>query len=165
MNRYAPLSDIRKVGENMLAPGTKVFVKKLPANGGNRIEPSFDNKWISDARKFQKEFMIIECHCGDDYYMLRDKYNGACIVHEQYLVNMETYVPQFNIGDTVEILPIAPHTKESYLYDWINEMWTYVGKTARIQAHRDEPDCYELEGIPYVWCADNLKLSNTFVGY
>lgn len=151
----------------MLEVGTEVFIKKvfkdenrptrLPS--GREILTSYN---ISCRKAFIKEHI---CH---GYYSVsndKDDWNTLGIVHEDEMVNMETYKPKFKVGDMVRICDITENDKKRYLVGWVDEMDKHIGQTARVVDTDSYPDVYRLEDVWWNWHAVNLEPASEFVGF
>lgn len=151
----------------MLEVGTEVFIKKV-FNDKNRPTrlPSGREKLTSYSISCRKAF--ITEHIGRGYYSVsndKEGWNTIGIVHEDEMVNMETYEPKFKVGDMVRICQVSEEEKSRYLVGWVDEMDKYIGRTARIIETCGYPDTYHLEDIWWAWHAVNLEPASEFVGY
>ena len=151
----------------MLDVGTKVFIKKV-FNDENRPTrlPSGREKLTPYSISCSKAF--ITEHIGRGYYSVsndKDGWNILGIVHEDEMVNMETYEPKFKVGDMVRICDVTENDKNRYLVGWVGEMDACIGQTARVIRVCNYPDTYHLEDVWWDWHAVNLEPASEFVGY
>lgn len=151
----------------MLTVGTEVFIKKVfkDENRPTRL-PSGREILTSYGISCRKAF--ITEHIGRGYYSVsndKDGWNTIGVVHEDEMVNMETYKPKFKVGDMVRICDISDEEKNRYLVGWVDEMDKYIGQTARVSDTGNYPDTYHLEDVWWYWYAVNLEPASEFVGF
>lgn len=151
----------------MLEVGTEIFIKKVfkDDNRPTRL-PSGRELLTSYSISCSKAF--INEHIGQSYYSVssdKDGRNTLGIVHEDELVNMDTYKPKFQVGDMVRICDVTDNDKKRYLVGWVDEMDDYIGQTARVTRVCNYPDTYHLDDILWDWHTVNLEHESQFVGF
>lgn len=151
----------------MLDVGTEVFIKKVfkDNNRPTRL-PSGREMLTSYSISCRKAY--INEYIGQGYYSVSSDQDGRDtlgIVHEDEMVNMEIYRPEFKVGDMVRICDVSEEEKKRYLVGWVDQMANYIGQTARVVETCDYPDTYNLEDIWWHWHAVNLEPLSEFVGY
>ena len=151
----------------MLDIGTEVFIKKVfkDENRPTRL-PSGRKVTTSYTASCSKAF--INEHIGQGYYSVsndKDDWNTLGIVHEDEMVNMDTYRPKFKVGDMVRICDIRDEEKNRYLVGWVDKMDACIGQTARVVDTDSYPDVYRLEDVRWNWHAVNLEPASEFVGF
>lgn len=151
----------------MLTVGTEVFIKKVfkDENRPTRL-PSGREILTSYGISCRKAF--ITEHIGRGYYSVsndKDGWNTIGVVHEDEVVNMETYKPKFKVGDMVRICDISDSDKKRYIVGWVDEMDACIGQTARVDEICNYPDTYHLEDVWWDWHASNLEPASEFIGF
>lgn len=151
----------------MLDVGTEVFIKKV-FKDENRLTRLPSGREILTSYGISCRKAFITEHIGRGYYSVsndKDGWNTIGVVHEDEVVNMETYKPKFKVGDMVRICDISDEEKNRYLVGWVDEMDKYIGRTARVADTDSHPDVYRLEDVRWNWHAVNLEPVSEFVGY
>lgn len=143
----------------MLNIGTKVFVKNL---------------YKEDRPESQQNPGYMRCEYGyiahivdNGYYLVihEDDKDCAVYIHEDEMVNMDTYRPKFKTGDKVRICAPTKHDMRHYLPGWMYEMHNHIGKVVTIESSSGRPNCYRVKENLWVWEDTNLEPLCEFVGY
>lgn len=143
----------------MLNIGTKVFVKNL---------------YKEDRPESQQNPGYMRCEYGyiahiadNGYYLVihEDDKDCAVYIHEDEMVNMDTYRPKYNKGDKVRICAPTKHDMRHYLPGWMYEMHNHIGKVVTIESSSGRPNCYRVKENLWVWEDVNLRPLCEFVGY
>ena len=130
----------------MLDVGTKVSIQKLYKDDRPTHLPS--GRKIRTSYTTSCSMQYISEYIGQGYYTVKHgeySMDVSGIVHEDEMVNMETYEPKFKVGDMVRICDISDEEKSRYLVGWVDEMDNCVGQTARVIRVCNYPDTYHLE--------------------
>lgn len=151
----------------MLEVGTEVFIKKV-FRDDNRPKRLLSGREITTSYTISCSKAFISEHISQSYYSVssdKDGWNTLGIVHEDEMVNMETYEPKFKVGDMVRICDISDSDKKRYMVGWVDEMDECIGQTARVSDTDSYPDVYRLEDVRWNWHAVNLEPASEFVGF
>ena len=151
----------------MLEVGTEVFIKKV-FRDENRPKRLLSGREIITSYNISCRKAFINEYIGQGYYSVsndKDGWNTIGIVHEDEMVNMDTYEPKFKVGDMVRICDISDEDKNRYLVGWVDQMDDYIGQTVCVVETCDYPDTYQLEDIWWNWHAVNLEPPSEFVGF
>lgn len=101
----------------MLEVGTEVFIKKV-FRDDNRPKHLLSGRKVTTSYTASCSKAFINEHIGQDYYSVssdKDGWDILGIVHEDEMVNMETYEPKFKVGDMVRICDISDSDKKRYI--------------------------------------------------
>lgn len=144
----------------MLEVGTNVFVKRQYK----------EDRPISATHSIYFELTdgVIAGCLGDGYYEVNNpvRDDGAIhVIHEDEMVDMDTYKPKFKVGDKVRICDISVEEKRRYLVKWVEDMDDYIGQEAIVTEIHEWPDTYTLDDIMWTWHTVNLKYVSQFVGF
>lgn len=151
----------------MLNIGTKVFVKNLYKEDrpGAQKSPGY----------MQCEYGYIIGYADNGYYLVAHDHDMAyhedeveeysVYIHEDEMVNMDTYQPKYNTGDKVRICEPTEHEKKYYLPGWMHDMRKCIGQIVTIKSSSGRPNCYKVKENLWVWEDVNLKPVSEFVGY
>lgn len=155
----------------MLNIGTKVFVKNLYKED----RPDTPQQRRQGLRFITCEYgYIVDCanngyylvvHEDDMTYHENEAEEYGVYIHEDELVNMDTYQPKYNKGDKVRICAPTEHKKRHYLPGWIHKMHNHIGKVVTIESSSGRPNCYRVKENTWVWESTNLEPLCEFVGF
>ena len=115
----------------MLNIGTKVFIKNLHKED----RPETQQQCRRGLRFIKCEYgYIVDC-ADNGYYLVAHEDNMnyhegeareyGVYIHEDEMVNMDTYKPKFKIGDKVRICEPTEHDRKHYLVGWMYDMRVY----------------------------------------
>lgn len=155
----------------MLNIGTKVFVKNLYKED----RPETQQQHRQGLRYITCEYgYIVDC-ADNGYYLVAheddmihhedDVEEYGVYIHEDEMVNMDTYQPKYNKGDKVRICEPTEHDMRHYLPGWMYEMRNHIGKVVTIESSSGRPNCYRVKENSWVWEGTNLEPLCEFVGY
>ena len=140
----------------MLDVGTKVFIKPLFKNG--RPEPT------GKEYNMQKCNAVIKGIIGNGYYMVAH-HTTSGVIHEDELVNMETYEPRYKPGDKVRICRVTHSQEQLYIPCWVDDMSGYIGRVVTIERQLTYPHCYKVKENSFSWEDISFEPICTFIGY
>ena len=151
----------------MLNIGAKVFAKNLYKEDRPGVQQGFGF--------IEREYgYIVDC-ADNGYYLVAHEDDmtyhedvvkeHAVYIHEDELVNMDTYRPKFKIGDEVKICEPTEHDKKYYTPGWMYDMRAHIGKVVTIESHKGHPNCYKVKENTWVWESTNLEPLCEFIGY
>lgn len=155
----------------MLNIGTKVFIKHLYKE---------DRPETQQQRRQGLRYIICEygyiVDCADNgYYLVAheddmihhedDVEEYGVYIHEDEMVNMDTYKPKFKIGDKVRICEPTEHDRKHYLVGWMYDMRECIGQVVTIESCLSRPNCYRVKENKWAWEGTNLEPLCEFVGY
>jgi len=86
-------------------------------------------------------------------------------IHEDEMIDMDTYQPKYKAGDKVRICEPTEHEKACYLAGWMYEMCNHIGKVVTIESSSGRPNCYRVKENSWVWEDVNLRPLCGFIGY
>lgn len=86
-------------------------------------------------------------------------------IHEDEMIDMDTYQPKYKAGDKVRICEPTEHEKACYLAGWMYEMCNHIGKVVTIESSSGRPNCYRVKENSWGWEDVNLRPLCGFIGY
>lgn len=151
----------------MLNIGTKVFVKYLFKDDRPRAQrsPGYMQCEYGYIVSYEENGYYLVAHEDDYIYHEDDLTEYSVYIHEDEMVNMDTYQPKYKVGDKVRICEPTEHEKRYYLPGWMCAMHNYIGDVVTIESCKGRPNCYRVKENLWVWEDVNLKPLCKFVGF
>lgn len=155
----------------MLNIGTKVFIKNLHKED----RPETQQQCRRGLRFIKCEYGYVVDYGDNGYYLVAHEddmnyHEGEAreygvYIHEDEMVNMDTYRPKFKIGDKVKICEPTEHDRKHYLVGWMYDMRECIGQVVTIESCLSRPNCYRVKENTWAWEDVNLEPLCEFVGY
>lgn len=151
----------------MLNIGTKVFVKNLYKEDRpeSQQNPSYMRCNYGYIAHIADNGYYLVIHEDDMTYHEDEAREYGIYIHEDEMIDMDTYQPKYNTGDKVRICEPTAHEIACYLPGWIYEMRNHIGKVVTIESSSGRPHCYRVKENLWVWEDVNLEPLSEFIGY
>lgn len=151
----------------MLNIGTKIYVKKLYKDDRPKSPrlPAYMNYEYGYIAGVAGNGYYLVIHEDDLAYHYDEVGEYSVYIHEDEMINMDTYRPKYNKGDKVRICEPTEHEKACYLPGWMHEMYKHIGDVVTIETTNGRPNCYRVKENAWVWEDVNLKPLCKFVGF
>ena len=151
----------------MLNIGTKVFVKYLFKDDrpGAQKSPGFIEREYGYVMRYEDNGYYLILHEDDLAYRDDEAETYGVYIHEDEMVNIDTYRPKFKIGDKVKICAPTEHDTNYYTPGWMYEMRNHIGDVVTIASCNGYPNCYRVKENKWVWEDVSFEPLSTFVGF